>query len=266
MKKILIIEDDVFLGDILLQKIKNEGYDGRLMRDGRKGFEEIAFFMPDLILLDILLPNMNGYEILEEKQKDNKIKDIPVIMISNSGQPVEIDRAMLLGVKDYLVKALFNPDELMVKIHKFMEGVEEVPGNPDVKIEKESGLKGKTLLWVEDDKFLSHLIEKKIPTLGCILFHTITGADAFEILKKTKPDIIILDIVLPDMDGYEILKHLKENEETKKIPVILLSNLGQQSDMNKGEALGANKFIIKASYTFDQIIEQIVEVLESVKK
>src|SRR3989338_11333531 len=105
MSRILIIEDDIFLGDVLVKKLNVAGYDARLSRDGVAGLKELRQWKPDLVLLDIILPQMNGYEILEAKQKDRTIASIPVIVISNSGQPVEINRALALGVKDYLVNA-----------------------------------------------------------------------------------------------------------------------------------------------------------------
>ena len=116
MSKILIIEDDIFLGDVLVQKFKSNGYEVNLARDGGSGLKQIYEWKPDLILLDILLPVMNGYEILEAKKKDTAISEIPVIVVSNSGQPVEINRALALGVKDYLVKAQFDPEEVLVKV------------------------------------------------------------------------------------------------------------------------------------------------------
>src|SRR3989338_1307587 len=121
MKSILIIEDDVFLGDVLLERLKKEDFRVYLSRDGVEGLEKIKKLKPDLILLDIILPNMNGYEILEAKQKDPEIEKIPVIVISNSGQPVEINRALELGVKDYFVKAQFDPEEVLVKVRAFLE-------------------------------------------------------------------------------------------------------------------------------------------------
>src|SRR3989344_7525554 len=122
MKKILIIEDDVFLGDVLMRKLNNEGYETSIARDGKEGLTKIKEIKPDLVLLDIVLPSMNGYEILEEKVKDPAIEPIPVIIISNSGQPVEINRVLALGVKDYLIKAQFSPDEVLVKARSVLEG------------------------------------------------------------------------------------------------------------------------------------------------
>src|SRR3989344_1652767 len=173
MKKILIIEDDAFLGDVLMQKLTTEGFQVSLSRDGMEGFAKIKSFEPDLILLDIILPNMNGYEILEAKQKDPTIAGIPVIVVSNSGQPVEINRALALGVNDYLVKAQFDPEEVLVKVRAELKKVEEgqedsqTDGAKSLKslegaINQESNnagsLEGKKVVWVEDDQFLNDII------------------------------------------------------------------------------------------------------------
>src|SRR3990167_4395499 len=161
MKSILIIEDDVFLGDVLLERLKKEDFRVYLSRDGVEGLEKIKKLKPDLILLDIILPNMNGYEILEAKQKDPEIEKIPVIVISNSGQPVEINRALELGVKDYFIKAQFDPEEVMVKVRTFLkknsgqEGDMAISDGPKVSSGK---LAGKKIMWVEDDDFLSDII------------------------------------------------------------------------------------------------------------
>ncbi|MCR4311085.1 MAG: response regulator, partial [Candidatus Taylorbacteria bacterium] len=147
--KILIIEDDVFLGDVLLQKLKGQGYEVQLARDGAKGLTDMTDFKPDLVLLDIILPTMNGYEILEQKMKTPEIADIPVIVISNSGQPVEISRVLSLGVKDYLVKAQFDPEEVLVKVKNELSKIVPSAVNSTGRV-----LDGKKVLWVEDDKFL----------------------------------------------------------------------------------------------------------------
>jgi len=120
MESILIIEDDIFLGDVLLARLKKEGFKADLSRGGADGLNKIKELKPDLVLLDIILPGMNGYEILEAKQKDPDIEKIPVIIVSNSGQPVEIDRALELGAKDYLVKAQFDLEEVMAKVKHFL--------------------------------------------------------------------------------------------------------------------------------------------------
>lgn len=269
-QKVLIIEDDAFLGGVLVQKLAAAEYEVRLAADGVSGLADIRAWKPDLILLDIILPGMNGYEILEEKFKDKKIKGIPVIVISNSGQPVEINRALSLGVKDYLVKAQFDPEEVMVKVRTQLGKTDT---NTAVLIEGDAtepptpvALKGKKVLWVEDDTFLSDLIARKLSAQGCTLAHATDGEEALTLIAEENPDIVLLDILLPGVDGYEVLKKLKADPKTKHIPVILLSNLGQRDEIAKGKMLGAARFLIKATVTLDEIMAEIHAVLKEVKK
>ena len=259
MKKVLVIEDDVFLGDVLLQKLKVDSYDVSLCRDGEDGFKKISEWKPDLILLDIILPSMNGYEILEAKAKDSSIKNIPTIVISNSGQPVEISRLLSLGVKDYLVKAQFEPNEVLAKVRAELGRDEQK--NLSNAGSGESSLAGRKVMWVEDDKFLSDIIARKLTNEKCVLVHAVDGEQAMKLVAEENPDIIMLDILLPAIDRFEILSRLKADPKTKKIPVILLSNLGQKADIDRGQELGAARFLIKATVTLDEIISEIKTVI-----
>jgi DNA-binding response OmpR family regulator len=260
-KKILIIEDDEFLGDVLTKKVQNAGFEVELAVDGGVGLARITEYMPDLILLDIMLPTLNGYEILEAKAKDEKISKIPVIIISNSGQPVEISRVLSLGVKDYLVKAQFDPEEVIIKVKAQLESPGTEVKTDGSTVSSSGKLAGKKIMWVEDDAFLSDIITRKFQNENCTLIHLSEGEGALAKAKEGKPDIVLLDILLAGMSGYDILEALKKDPETALIPVILLSNLGQKSDVEKGEKLGAKKFIIKAMATLDDIIAEISEVL-----
>lgn len=269
MSKILVIEDDIFLGDVLMQKLKAAGFEASLARDGASGLKQIHDWSPELILLDIILPQMNGYEVLEAKMADPRIASIPVIVISNSGQPVEINRALSLGVKDYLVKAQFDPEEVIVKVRLQLSKGEEAPAitvtssagqSASSSVQASVGLTGKKIMWVEDDKFLSDIIARKLSTFGCLLVHATDGEQALTLLETETPDLILLDILLPGMDGFEILKRIKAGPK-KSTPVVLLSNLGQKADIDKGKALGAIRFLIKATVTLDEIVDEMKNVL-----
>jgi len=126
-------------------------------------------------------------------------------------------------------------------------------------------LEGKKVVWVEDDKFLADIIKRKFAATKCTLFYFTEGLEALEIIKKEIPDIIMLDILLPGIDGFEILEKIKSNPNTKNIPVILLSNLGQPSDIKRGKELGVTHFMIKATVTPDDIIDKIKEILSGGK-
>jgi CheY-like chemotaxis protein len=119
-KKILIAEDEKILLSLLERKLKKEGYEVFTAVDGEEGLRKLKEIMPDVLLLDIVMPKMGGFEVLEERLKDEELKKVPVIIISNSGQPVEISRAQELGVNDWLIKTDFDPQEVIDKVIKLI--------------------------------------------------------------------------------------------------------------------------------------------------
>lgn len=252
MKQLIsIIEDDQFLGDMLAKKLEEAGYEVVLHTDGLDGYQSISKEKPDLILLDIMLPSKNGYQILEDKKNDPSIADIPVIVVSNSGQPVEITRVVELGALDYFVKAQVDPDEIVQKVKKHL-----------LQATHKSSVAGRRVLMVEDDKFLSDLLGMKLLEEGCDVTYAKTGEDALIQAQSKPPEIILLDIVLQGMDGFSVLEALKTHEETKDIPVLILSNLGQAEDIARAKELGAKAFFVKAMLTPEEIVDEIRTVLE----
>ena len=119
-KKILLVEDEEIIIDLLQRKLTEEGYEVLVAKDGKVGLDKMREMepKPDLILLDIIMPKMGGFEVMEEMLKDERLKKIPVIVISNSGQPVELDRAKELGAKDWLIKTEFDPKTVIEKVKK----------------------------------------------------------------------------------------------------------------------------------------------------
>ena len=117
-KKILIVEDEEMLYNLLERKLSREGYSIEVAVDGEEGLEKMRVNKPDLILLDIVMPKKDGFEVMAEMQKDGNLKDIPIVIISNSGQPVELDKAKKLGANDWLIKTEFDPQEVIEKVKK----------------------------------------------------------------------------------------------------------------------------------------------------
>ena len=121
------------------------------------------------------------------------------------------------------------------------------------------------ILSVEDDMFIESLLARKLQAAGCELFHSKHGDDAVDMVRKEKPDIVLLDLMLSGADGYDILKTLKDDPETKTIPVVILSNLSSSADVEKGMELGASLFITKAKFSLDEVVTQIQDVLKNLK-
>ena len=121
MKKILLIEDDTFISEMVLKKLKETGLAVSLAIDAETGMAKVQEDKPDLILLDIVLPGMDGYEFLEKIKADKKLSSLPVLILSNLGQKDEIERGLALGAKDFLVKAHLNLDEIVQKAKQALE-------------------------------------------------------------------------------------------------------------------------------------------------
>ncbi len=121
-----------------------------------------------------------------------------------------------------------------------------------------------SVLLVEDDTFISAMYKTKLANLGYQVEVIEDGGTASERLKRDPlPDLVLLDIVLPQRDGFEILEDLRGQERTKGLPVILLTNLGQKPDVERGVKLGADDYIIKAHYTPTEVVDKIKRVLKN---
>jgi len=120
----------------------------------------------------------------------------------------------------------------------------------------------KTILIVEDDKFLRELIVRKLIQEDFSTSEAIDGEDGIKKIKEEKPDLVLLDLILPGIDGFEVLLKMKEDISLAQIPVIILSNLGQKDDVERGFKLGAVDYLIKAHFTPGEIIEKIKTVLK----
>ncbi|PJE64232.1 MAG: hypothetical protein COU90_03990 [Candidatus Ryanbacteria bacterium CG10_big_fil_rev_8_21_14_0_10_43_42] len=267
-KRILVVEDEKDHLNIMVHKLELEGYEALSAEDGAEGLRMIEEEKPDLVLLDVVLPSMDGFEVLTRMRE--KGITIPVIIVSNSGQPVEIDRGTALGAKDHLVKAEFNPGDVIEKIRIQLGEVSLSEEEKEKKNHESSSNvpiahyvqnKETIILIVEDDKFLRDLIVNKFSKEGFTVHEAVDGEMALSVLQKVAPQIILLDLLLPGIDGFEVLRRLQADEKLSAIPVVVLSNLGQQEDMDRARSLGARDFLIKAQYTPGEIIVHIKKIL-----
>ena len=120
----------------------------------------------------------------------------------------------------------------------------------------------KKILVVEDDPMLSSMYKTKFEVDGFEVFIADNGVIGLELAKKEKPDMVMLDVILPQLDGFSVLDGIKKDKATKDIPVIMLTNLGTEEDKKKGQAMGALDYLVKASLTPGQVSEKIKKALK----
>lgn len=293
MANILLVEDDENIGRSISQAFLDAGHQVDWAQDGEAALQALRLKQPDIMLLDILLPKRSGFDILKELQRDSALAHPPVVVLSSSGEKLEKERAKQLGAIDYLIKTEITPKDLVPKIMMYLPQDAQLPpdagGVPPAPAPvpgaqpppvPEPGASSETLpapvpsaatapateggpavLVVEDDKFLRDLIVQKLKREQFSVHEAVTGSEALRVAKETLPKIVLLDLILPGLDGFEVLKRLKEDSATAQIPVIILSNLGQREDVERGLRLGAVDFMIKAHFTPGEIVEKIKEIL-----
>jgi two-component system alkaline phosphatase synthesis response regulator PhoP len=115
------------------------------------------------------------------------------------------------------------------------------------------------VLIIEDEKFLCELVQKKLETAGMAAVGAFTGEDGLLAIGKDRPDIILLDLLLPGMDGFEVLYKIKSDETLKNIPVIVVSNLGERKEIEKAFQLGAAEYFVKTNHSLNEIVDKVWE-------
>lgn len=135
------------------------------------------------------------------------------------------------------------------------------PASPHI-AKKESAEQQKlSVLIVEDDQFLRDLMVTKFASEGFVVIQAVNGEEAIQKFKDGAPSVVLLDLVVSGMDGFEILRRLQNDKEAPKIPIIVLSNLSQEGDIERAKQLGAEEYLIKAHFTPTEIVEKVKELL-----
>ncbi len=273
-KVIVLIEDEKIIAQLLVKKLEASGYTVQTADDGKKGIALVKDVNPDMILLDMMLPHIDGFGVLEALRNEKLIPRIPLIIISNSGQPIEIQRALELGARDYLIKVNFDPQDVVTKVRQIFDQAQtnsspprptapggQVTAFADASPKPRQAGSARILL-IEDDLMLVQLLERKLlQQQRYEVYKAFDVPQARSILAQYGADIILLDIVLPGIDGFTFLNELKASMDWKKIPVIIMSNLGQQEEIKRGMDNGAVDYVVKAHTNPQEIIEKIDAVL-----
>ncbi|MFA6314820.1 MAG: response regulator [Candidatus Paceibacterota bacterium] len=256
-EKILVIAGDGAFGEKLTDLLKKDGYqEVFLMKNGSEGLKQIYDLLPHLVIMDVTLPGMSGYEILAKKLAEPLLAKIPVFLLSTQGLPIDIRSVPAGAVTEYIMALHADPVEIVTKVNRHFsyESVTSGSLESDAAVERTGK---KKLLWVEDDKLIGNILSKKLTASGFELFHAQNGEGALEILKTVMPNVIVVDLILPGMSGFEILQKINADMSFQKIPKMVLSNLSKPSDIEKAHALGATKFLVKAATSLDQIVAEV---------
>lgn len=256
-KKVLIAEDDNILRFIIEKRLEKEGYKVIGAEDGLAALNLIEKEHPDLILLDIVMPKYDGLDVMEKLRKSGKPFP-PIIILTTSITDPGIEKALSLGARTYIAKSSVAVNEIIEKVRKFIEA--KPSQLPQYFTKQEKGKKN--ILIVEDDPILGKLIFQKLKrTKQYNVILSQSGDEAFQLMLNKQFDLILLDIILPGLNGFEIMQKAKENNLLDKTTVVILSNLSQKEEMKKGLDLGAKDYIVKSNFTLEEITDKINKYL-----
>ncbi|WP_019502649.1 response regulator [Pseudanabaena sp. PCC 6802] len=263
-RSILIVDDDIHIRQLLRQVCEPKGYLVREARDGADAIAQIKSLQPDLILLDIMMPKMSGLDVALVIENDPSTANIPVVILSGIE---ERERAASLGVKEYLTKPIdvdllnrtidrllmrqTTESQAAVAVHDPVTSTQAKAINVDALIRQlqlplssnlEAPASVKTILVVDDDASTRKLLRQELEAKGYGIREARDATDAIAQIRSVKPDLITLDVIMPDMNGYAVAALLKQDPLTADIPIVMVSVL---DDRGVGLRLGADRYITK---------------------
>lgn len=238
-KKILIIDDDPVLTKMLETRLSAVFYDTVVAQNGEEGLAKYQKEKPDLIILDISMPKMDGFTFVQEFKKISNLQKTPIIMLTANESMEEVFRVE--GINDYIVKP-FQMEKLLEKIQKHLSTPE------------------KRILVVDDALEAVDLLEGILSDRGYQISKAVDGLSGLSLAKREIPDLMILDVMMPKLDGLHVCRIIKYDERFKRIAVILLTAKGENQDKLLGQEVGADVYLEKP-LVGDVLLQKIKELL-----
>jgi CheY-like chemotaxis protein len=232
-----VIDDDVAVHDLMTRSLANEGVHIVTAPDGETGLRLARELDPVLIFLDVLMPKVDGWAVLTALKADPLLAEIPVVMLTIV---TDSEMGYLLGASEYLTKPVDR---------------ERLAG-----ILKKYGPAGGTpceVLVVEDDEAARDVLRRALAKHGCAVFEAENGLAALEHVERRRPDLILLDLMMPEMDGFEFLSELRRSRAWSGIPVIVLTAKDLTPEDHARLSGNVERILGKGAYSRDDLLAEL---------
>jgi DNA-binding response OmpR family regulator len=236
-KTILVVDDNKDILEAIDWLLTQEGFSVITAGNGLEALNLLNEFSTDLIILDVLMPGMNGYDVCKKVRNNPAFKKLPIIMLSGIGSEAGNLMGLDSRVNKYIVKPFDNKKLVLI--------VKSMLGNQDNETLKERSLHLKKILVVDDDKSICEILE-------CILLYekfkvlfAYSGEEALEKLHDNSPDLVILDVAMPGISGLEVCRRIRKDPIHSRIPIIMLTAKTTKEDRILGYDAGADEYIAK---------------------
>ncbi|MBR0717800.1 response regulator [Bradyrhizobium liaoningense] len=238
--RVLVIDDDLDALDVMRRFLSKEGFDVLTARGGREGLRLARELRPSLITLDVLMPELDGWYVLRELKSMPELADIPVIMLTIVD---ERRKGYALGASEYITKPI-DWTRLRTVLH-------HLSGSPS----------SRDILLVEDDQRTRQLLASRLAAEGWWIVEAENGREGLKRLAQRRPSLVLLDLMMPEMDGFEFLEELRSNAAFENIPVVVMTATDLSEADRKRLNSGIIEFVSKAGCTRDELLTRIRDFL-----
>jgi two-component system cell cycle response regulator len=255
-EKILIVDDDPTNVKLLAAKLGDPKYIIFKAYSGAEALHTARKERPDLLLLDVMMPGMNGFEVTAQLKNDPETADIPIILVTALDGSDNKTKGLEAGADDFLNKPVHTAElkarvKSLLRLKRYSDQLKARICAKGMLLDPLSGddsmadLRLPNLLIVEDSLPDAKLIKSLLNSLACRITVVNSGEEALSICNNHQVDIMILDMLLPGLDGYEVVKRVKENEATQSTQIIVVTSLQDIESKIKGYEFGVDDFLVK---------------------
>jgi CheY-like chemotaxis protein len=265
MKKIIIIEDDPMIAEIYQRKFSQSDYEVLLAESGEQALNFAKKEKVDVILSDLIMPKMDGFEVIKNIRSGGYDPNIKIIVFSNLSQKEDREKALNLGANGFVVKSDYTPSDLVKEVSRIVNNCEEAVKN-EARINGTAPVipddQKKRILLIEDEEIFIEMFGEKLKQDGYIVEAAQNGAWGIKLALEKEFDIFVIDMIMPAMTGEEMIGKLKMEEKTKNIPIIALSASVEPQMEAKILGMGANAFYLKTQIIPSELSKKVGELLK----
>ncbi len=233
--KILVADDSLSYRMTIQELLEDNDYDVLVAQDGKEALDQIIENRPDLVILDVIMPKMDGIKVCNHIRNNQRTSSIPIIMLTAKDDSEDKILGLESGADDYLTKP-FNEEELLAKLQSLLR-LRNLQGK---------SFSTKSVVLVADDSLTVRMeLQDLLDEDGYKAIAVEDGQEALEAVNRYLPDLVILDVIMPKMDGIEVCRKVKNNPATQQIPVVIITSKTDIDDKIRGLNAGADDYLFK---------------------
>lgn len=243
--RVLLVDDSDLIHRHTVPILRGAGYEVDEAWDGREGLAKLQEDPPDLLITDVEMPNMNGYELCRAVKEDERTANIPVVISSSLGEASDLERGFDAGADDYLVKPVVAED-LISRLHSLLAT-------------RMIAMRERVLV-VDDSAAIRHLVADCLRRQGFRVTTAVDGQDGLAKAVEDPPDLVLTDYDMPRMTGFELVVSLRREMQTRNVPIVMLTARDTKRDQAQMRAAGLTSYLVKP-FTTDKCIAIVERVL-----